>query len=190
MQRGTDVVQTLQQPVGGVVVDLEAEPLLPRCDGAAGQVDGQFDAGAGLEELPEFLHHVLVDGGDQQPRLAGVAAEDVTEPGPDDDLEAVVLQRPDRVLSRRPGAEVRSGHEHRTRGVCGLVQHELGVTPPSCEQAVLETSAGDPLEVDRRDDLVGIDVAATQRYRDAGVAGVFLHDQLPLTGPTVLTGDR
>ena len=87
-----------------------------------------------------------------------------------DDLEAVVLQRPHGVLARRAGAEVGAGDEHRARGVLRPVEHEVGVVAPGGEQPVLEAGAGHPLEVDRRDDLVGVDVAAAQRDADAGVA--------------------
>src|SRR5690606_8869744 len=55
------------------------------------------------------------------------------------------------------------------------VEHELGVVAPSGEQAVLEAGAGHTLEVDGRDDLVGVDVAAAQRDPDAGVGGELLH---------------
>src|SRR5699024_9214778 len=100
------------------------------------------------------------------------------EPGGEHDLEAVVLQRPDGVLAGGTGTEVRAGHQHRTAGVGLLVQHEGRVAAPGGEQRVLEPGAGDPLEVDRRDDLVGVDVAAAQRDPDTGVGGELLHDVL------------
>src|SRR5699024_5048611 len=37
---------------------------------------------------------------------------------------------------------------------------------------------GHPLEVDGRDDLVGVDIAASQRNTDSGVCGEFLHGKL------------
>src|SRR5690625_4419722 len=49
-----------------------------------------------------------------------------------------------------------------------LVEDEVRVAAPGSEQGVLEAGAGDPLEVDGRDDLVGVDVAAPQRDADAG----------------------
>ena len=45
----------------------------------------------------------------------------------------------------------------RRAGVRGLVEDELGILTPAGEQRVLEAGLGDPLEVDRRDDLVGVD---------------------------------
>ena len=128
-------------------------------------------AGMGLDVVPQLLDDLLVDHGDQQPGLAGVAAEDVAEPRADDDLEAVVLQRPDRVLAGRAGAEVRAGDQDRRARVLRLVEHEGRVVAPGREQPVLEPGLGDPLEVDRRDDLVGVDVAPAQRQGRAGVGG-------------------
>ena len=111
--------------------------------------------------------------------LAGVAAEDVGEAAGDHDLEAVVHQRPHGVLARRPGAEVGAGDEHGGAVVLRPVDDELRVLAPGREQPVLEAGAGDPLEVDRRDDLVGVDVAAPQRQAGAGVPGELLHDVSP-----------
>ena len=142
----------------------------PALDGPRLEVDGDGGAGLVVEVVPEPLHDLLVDLRREQPGLAGVAAEDVAEARRDDDLEAVVLQRPHGVLARRAGAEVGAGDEHRAGGVLGSVEHEAGVVAPGREQPVLEAGAGDPLEVDGRDDLVGVDVAAAQRDADAGVA--------------------
>ena len=58
----------------------------------------------------------------------------------------------------------------------GLVEHEVRVVAPGGEQPVLEAGAGDPLQVDGRDDLVGVDVGAAQRRRPVPVwVGERLH---------------
>ena len=49
----------------------------------------------------------------EQPDLGAVGAEDVGEARRDDGLEAVVLERPGRVLAARAAAEVAPGHQHR-----------------------------------------------------------------------------
>ena len=98
-----------------------------------------------------------------QPDLQAVVAEDVGEAGRDDRLEAVVLQRPRRVLARRAGAEVRSGHEDVRALVARLVEHEVGPLPPLGEEAGAEPGALDPLEPVGRDDLVGVDVGTVER---------------------------
>src|SRR5690606_9147075 len=57
----------------------------------------------------------------------------------------------------------------------GVVQDEVGVLPPRGEQTLLETGAAHPLQPDGRDDLVGVHVAAPQRYGPAGVCGERFH---------------
>src|SRR3954471_2761050 len=81
------------------------------------------------------------------------------------------------MLPGGPGAEVRTGDENRRPRVLRLVQDERGVVTPGREQAVLETGLRDPLEIDRRDDLVGVDVAATERQRGPCVGEKGIHDQ-------------
>src|SRR5690625_1467935 len=51
---------------------------------------------------------------------------------------------------------------------------------PCGEQAVFESGALDALEVYRRNDLVGIDVAALQWCADAGVCAELVHRQAPV----------
>src|SRR3954470_18730567 len=81
------------------------------------------------------------------------------------------------MLPGGPGAEVRTGDENRRPRILRLVQDERGVVTPGREQAVLETGLRDPLEIDRRDDLVGVDVAATERQRGPCVGEKGIHDQ-------------
>ena len=70
----------------------------------------------GLREQPRV--RLLVDEQRQQAVLQAVRAEDVRELGADDGIEAVVLQRPRRVLARRAAAEVATGDEDaRARGL-------------------------------------------------------------------------
>src|SRR5215213_11805358 len=60
-----------------------------------------------------------------------------------------------------------------------MVQDERGVVAPGGEQAVLEAGARHPLEVNGRDDLVGVDVAAAQRHPDPGVGRELVHGSAP-----------
>src|SRR5699024_4697443 len=177
-QGQADVVQALHQAPARVVVEVEAEGRLAGVDLALDQVDGDLGAGVLLQDLPDLLDVVLGQLGGHQALLAGVAAEDVGEAGGQHGLEAVVAQRPHRVLTRGAGAEVGAGHEHRALAVRGLVQHEVGIAAPGGEQSVVEAGLGHALEVDGGDDLVGVDVAAAQRDSDAGVGGEGFHGVL------------
>src|SRR5690606_11272864 len=103
------------------------------------------------------------------PLLARVPPEDVSEPGGDHDAETVVLQRPDGVLPGRAGAEGGPGDQHAPVPERLLVQDEVRVRAPGGEQGVLETGPGDPFEVDRRDNLVGVYVGPPERDADPGV---------------------
>src|SRR5207249_5031333 len=103
----------------------------------------------------------------QQTDLQGVVAEDVAEARGDHRAEARVLDRPRRVLAAGPTAEVGTGQHDRRAGVARIVEHEGWILPPLVEQERTEARALDPLEVDGRDDLVGVDVGAIQRERGA-----------------------
>ena len=67
-------------------------------------------------------------------------------------------------------------------GVLRLVEHEVRIVAPGREQPVLESGLGHPLEVDRRDDLVGVDVAAPQRQSGAGVGLELVHRRSSYSG--------
>ena len=197
-KRQRDVVETLEQAPPRVVVDVEGVldgvGTRARADRPSDQVDVDRGARLGLEQVPQPQHDLVVDLRGEQSGLAGVAAEDVAEARGQHGPETVVLQGPHRMLARRAGAEVGAGDQHRARGVRRLVEHERGVVAPGREQPVLEAGARHALEVDRRDDLVGVDVAAAQRHADAGVGGERVHHCPPVvvvsTGSTAGAGSR
>src|SRR5687768_16888487 len=150
-ERDRDVVEPLEQAPALELVDLERE-------GAGGlllEVDRQLCARAGGHELSYLL---VGERHRQQADLPGVRAEDVAERRRDDDLEAVVLERPGGVLARGAAAEVPARDEDRgARGV-GAVELEVGVLDPVEEEKLAEAGATDALEELLRDDLVGVDV--------------------------------
>ena len=102
------------------------------------EVDGDLGRAARPRPRPDERDDLLRQHDGEQPRLDGVAAEDVAEPGRDHRAEAVVEQRPDRVLARGPGAEVPARDEDRRPLVARLVQHERRVLAPGGEQPVVE----------------------------------------------------
>jgi hypothetical protein len=80
------------------------------------------------------------------------------------------------MLTRAASAEVRACDEDRRGCVLRLVEHEVRlIGAPRVEQPVLEAGASDPLEIDRRDDLVGVDVAPPQRHRGADMNRELVH---------------
>ena len=116
----------------------------------------------------------------QHASLAGVAAENIGKAGGKYRLEAVVAQCPYCVLTGRTRAEVRASEQHRAILVRLLVQYKVLVFTPVGKQAILKARALDRLEVDRRDNLVGIHIGITQRNANAGVRGELFHNLLLL----------
>ncbi len=131
---------------------------------AGGHVDGQLQGGVGHHRVEQRLAHLGVDLDRDQSVLGAVVAEDVGEAGGDHGLEAVVHDRPHRVLARRAGAEVRAGHQDGGPLVLLLVEHEVAVVAPLREQPGAEAGALHPLEPVAGDDLVGVDVGAFERH--------------------------
>ena len=58
-------------------------------------------------------------------------------------------------------------------GVFRLVEHEVRVSAPCVEQGVIEAGLGHALQEHSGNDLVGIDVGASQRHAHAGQCGEF-----------------
>src|SRR5919202_1655800 len=115
----------------------------------------EIDLGlAGPHERADLLAR-QPDG--EQADLRAVGEEDVGEAFRDDRLEAVVLQRPRRVLSRGPAAEVRPRGEDRVRR-----KVPAGLLRPVVEEEAPEARPLDPLEELLGDDLVRVDVGAVQ----------------------------
>src|SRR6202020_244324 len=86
----------------------------------------------------------------EQADLGAVGAEDVGEARRDDRLKAIVLERPRRVLTARPAAEVATRDEDRVgRQVPARLPH------PVEEQELAKSGSRDPLEELLGDDLIG-----------------------------------
>ena len=110
-----------------------------------------------LAGLHQRLDVVLRQDHRQQPDLRAVRIEDVRERRRDDRLEAVVLERPRRVLARRAAAEVAPGGEDRVGG-----QVPAGLLLPVVEEELAEAGPLDPLQELLGDDLVGVHVGAVE----------------------------
>ena len=119
--------------------------------------------------------------------IEAVAVKDIGKARGDNDLKAVIGQRPRRVLARGAAAEVFPRQQYRCPLVLRKIQHELRVRlltfivekAPVVKQVRAKAGAGDLLQKLLRDDRVGIDVCSIQRNHQAGMLGKFLcHDGL------------
>jgi hypothetical protein len=151
LEREPDVVQTVQEPVFDLVLDLELEDAGGAVDRLVVEVD------AGLPRLGDGAAVLLLEDRRQQPDLGAVRVEDVGEGRRQDRLEAEVLQRPGSVLAGGAATEVGAGDEDRVR-----LQLDLAVAEPVVEEELSEAGPLDPLQELLGDDLVGVDVAAVQ----------------------------
>src|SRR3989442_1910998 len=110
-----------------------------------------------------------------EPVLTAVREKDVGERRRQDRAEAVLAERPDRVLPRRAAAEVLPGEKDARAPGAGAVELEIriraavGPKAPVVEQGRSEPRALHPLQKLLRNDLVGIDVGARQGRQPTGV---------------------
>src|SRR5262249_30670884 len=88
------------------------------------------------------------------------------------DVEAVVLQRPRRVLARGAAAEVPAGEQDRP---ALAMQLERRILHPVEEEELAEPGALDPLQELLRDDLIGVDVCTVENHRRRGHRRERLH---------------
>src|SRR5699024_12882333 len=75
----------------------------------------------------------------------------------------------------RSGTEVGASKKHGALVERFLVQHKVFIFAPVGKQAILKACALDGLEIDRRDDLVGIDIGIAQGNANAGVRDELFH---------------
>src|SRR5436190_5173198 len=161
LQRPRDVVEAVQERLALERVDLEPYAQAVRMGHLLRlEIDRQ------LVPLRDRLAHAreLVGRQDdrQEPGLDGVRPEDVAERRGDHDVEAVVVERPRRVLAGRAAAEVPAGDEDASAVVLRPPQLELGVLHPVVEEELAVPGALDALEELLRDDLVGVDVGPVE----------------------------
>ena len=119
--------------------------------------------------------------------LEAVVVEDVAELRRDHAADAVVHQRPGRVLARGAAAEVVVGDDDLGLAVGRLVEHEIRVLAAVVlvaqlrEQALGEPGALERLQVLLGDDHVGVDIDDPQRRGDAFQLVEFFHGRVSLS---------
>src|SRR3954469_143436 len=123
-----DVVEAVQHAVLAVRVDIELHhAAVGPADLLLLQVDRQRRVGAALGVVEQFLQILGADLDRQHAVLEAVVVEDVAELGRDHAADAVVHQRPGRVLARGAAAEVVVGDDDLRLAVGWLVEHEIRI---------------------------------------------------------------
>src|SRR5207249_2600265 len=130
------------------------------------EVDGQLFAALGTTH--QLLHGVARELHRQQADLERVLPEDVAVGRRDDRGEAVILERPRRMLARRAAAEVPPGDQNARALGLGAVELEARILAPVEEEELAEAGTLDSLEELLRDDLVGVDVLAVEHESARG----------------------
>ena len=145
------------------------------------EVDRHHRVGAFLGVLHQLVADFLGQGDRQDAVLETVVVKDVGEARGDDATDAEIEQGPRRVLAARPAAEILGADQDLGIAVGRLVQDEIRVLRPVrakadfLEQPLRQPGALDRLQIDRRKDLVGVEIVDRQRRSDAGQLGKFVH---------------
>src|ERR671911_2206045 len=134
----------------------------------------RLEVDLGLARLHQGADLLLGQHNRQEPDLRAVGEEDVGEARRHDRLEAVVLERPRRVLAARAAAEVRSRGEDRVRR-----EVPARLLRPVVEEELAEAGPLHPLEELLGDDLVRVDVGAVEHADGAGDGRDRLHHRSP-----------
>mmetsp|Transcript_21133 Transcript_21133/g.29051 ORF Transcript_21133/g.29051 Transcript_21133/m.29051 type:complete len:599 (+) Transcript_21133:398-2194(+) len=173
-----DVVQAVHQLVLARGVQLERDLLAVGADDdLVGQVHLQLEPGLGIRQQGGHQRPLQHDG--QHAVLEAVVVEDVREGGGNDGLDALVLDRPGRVLAAGAAAEVVARHQHLRLGPGLLVQDEVALVdghlgaqlghvvrvlvPQLRKGGEAQAGALDRLQVLLGDDHVRVDVLDVQR---------------------------
>ena len=125
---------------------------------------GCLGVGTAVGVVHQLIEVFLADLDRQYAVLEAVVVEDVGEACGDHALDAEIEQRPRRVLTAGPAAEVFPGDQDLRLAVSRLVEHEIRllaavlVIADFREQRFAQTRADNGLEVVLRDDLIGVDV--------------------------------
>src|SRR5262245_17668269 len=139
-QREADLVEAVEQAVLVERGDVEAEAFrtIRGRDRLLPQIDYQFETGKRRGIIEKLVDLGLRQGDRQEAVLQRIVLEDLPERGRDHGAEAVVAQRPGRVLARGADAEVLAREQDLRALVARLVEHEPGILAPRGEAGVAE----------------------------------------------------
>src|SRR5262245_7398887 len=182
LQREGNVVEAVEQAVSAEVVDgeLEVETLFVG-ETASVEINGELIS-ALVGALKEVFNLVFGELDRQHAILEAVVVKNVGEGRSDDDAEAVVFDRPHRVLAAGAAAEVAAGEEDRRTLGLRLIQLKIGIrrlavglVAPIVEQKRPIAGALDALKELLGNDLISIDVGPVHGGDEAGVGGEGIH---------------
>src|SRR5688572_8517487 len=128
------------------------------------QIGGKRVSGVFRRACEKVVHRGVVEADRQNAILEAVVVKDVGKARRDKHAEAVVRQRPRRMLAARAAAKVAARHKDAGAAELGAVQFENGVLAsivaktPVEEQILAKSGSLDSLEELLGDDLVGIDI--------------------------------
>src|SRR5512133_65595 len=165
-----ELVDAVHEAVAGEALDLEGRlRAVGERDGLLAEVDRHLLARRG----EQLRHRRGLEHDREEAVLEGVVPEDVGDARRDHGLEAVVDERPRRVLAGGAAAEVVARHEHRAALGRLRVEDEVrprlpgGVVAPVGEEPLPEPLLVGHLQEAAGDDLVGVDVLARDDDRAA-----------------------
>src|SRR5204863_9337595 len=160
-QREADLVEPVQQAVLAERIDVEvhAERLIGGRYGLLLEVHHQAEARERIAFVEQAIDFALGEDDREKAVLERVDEEDVGVRRRNYAAEAVIDERPGRMLARGAAAEILPGEQDRRVAISRLVQHELRVLlPPVGEEALAEAGLLDGRKVLLGNDLVRVDV--------------------------------
>src|SRR5207237_9345555 len=124
----TDIVEPVQEAVLAECIDLEAYLLAVRPSDRLGfQLDRHHCVGAFPSVFHQLVDDLLGESDRQDAVLEAIIVEDVGKARRDDAADAVIEERPGRVLAARPAAESVGADQDLSVAVGRLVETEMRV---------------------------------------------------------------
>src|SRR5262249_13724116 len=134
-QREADLVQAVQDAMLAERIDLEAEALrtVGGRDGLLFQINNQLKTGERRCLVEQLVDLGFAQRDRQEAVLERVVLEDLAERRRDHRAEAVVAQRPRRMLARGADAEVLAREQNLPALIAWLIEDELRIPAPRRE---------------------------------------------------------
>ena len=148
------------------------------------EIDRHDCVGAFPGVFHQFVDDFLGQGDRQDAVLETIIVKNVGKAWRNDAADAEIEQRPRGVLAARPAAEIVGADQDLGVAVRRLVKHEIrvlrpvGTKPDFLEQPLRQPGTLNGFQIDRRKDLVGIEIDNREWRRDPGQLSKFFHIRL------------